>query len=147
MKDHPTPDIGQIATLNDVLFCRDLVAEAVFPHYFTTWPGALLAPTIDKLLKCMIIFELHGLMDCAVDLAQYYRTQLAARIDVDEAIERLIYRPLNTRQTVDVAECMRMIGDLRLHVAELNGRIAYRESTKALATRLVQRLATAPGGF
>jgi len=69
----------------------------------------------------MINFELHGLMDCAVDLAQHYATMLAERIDVEEAIERLIYRPTAVRNTADVVECMRMIDDLRVRIAELTG--------------------------
>jgi hypothetical protein len=162
MKDPPPPDIGQLGTF-DFLFCRDFVAEAASPLHFVTLPGASLSPTVDKLIKCMINFELHGLMDCAVDLAKYYRGQLSERIDVEEAVERLIYRPVHARQSVDVAECLRMISDLRLHVAESDRlhvaesdrlareaqqRIAQLESTlnttKVLVTRLGRRLATAP---
>lgn len=153
MKDPPPPDIGQLGTF-DFLFCRDFVAEAASPLHFVTLPGASLSPTVDKLIKCMINFELHGLMDCAVDLAKYYRGQLSERIDVEEAVERLIYRPVHARQSVDVVECLRMISDLRLHVAEAREliiaqqRIAQLESTlnttKVLVTRLGRRLATAP---
>jgi hypothetical protein len=117
----------------------------------------------------MIIFELYGLMDCAVDLAQYYATTLAERIDVEQAIERLIYRPTQTRHTGDVVECMRMIGDLRARIAELIGTInadqdritqltgtihAHQDritqledsldSTKVLAARLGRKLTAAP---
>jgi FkbM family methyltransferase len=157
MKDPPPPNIGQLGTF-DFLFCRDFVAEAASPLHFVTLPGASLSPTVDKLIKCMINFELHGLMDCAVDLAKYYHRQLSERMDVEEAVERLIYRPVHARQNVDVVECLRMISDLRLRVAEsdfLAGelliaqqRIARLESTlnttKVLVTRLGRRLATAP---
>jgi FkbM family methyltransferase len=159
LKDPPPPDIGQLGTFN-FLFCRDLVAEAASPDHFVTLPGASLSPTVDKLIKSMINFEFHGLMDCAVDLAHYYRAQLSQRIDVDEAIDRLIYRPAHARYTVDVAECLRMISNLRMCVGSADTtpadttpvdsqvRIAQLESsldtTKVLAARLARRLVTAP---
>jgi vacuolar-type H+-ATPase subunit I/STV1 len=100
------------------MFCRDFVSEALSPQHFVALPGASLAPTVDKLIKAMINFELFGLMDCAVDLAQHYRTQLLERIDVDEAIDRLIYRPAHARYTVDVADALRMISTLRVRVRQ-----------------------------
>jgi FkbM family methyltransferase len=117
MRDSPLLDVGQLRTF-DFVFCRDFVAESNSPHNFGTFPGASLAPTVDKLIKSMINFELHGLMDCAVDLAQHYATMLAERIDVEEAIDRLIYRPTVVRNTADVVECVRMIDELRLRIAE-----------------------------
>src|SRR6516164_4933139 len=119
MRDSPLLDVGQLGTF-DFLFCRDFVAESNSPQ-FATFPGSSFAPTVDKLIKSMINFELHGLMDCAVDLAQHYAMMLAKRIDVEEAIERLIYRPTAVRNTADVVECMRMIDDLRVRIAELTG--------------------------
>ena len=121
MRDSPLLDVGQLGTF-DFLFCRDFVAESNSPQ-FATFPGSSFAPTVDKLIKSMINFELHGLMDCAVDLAQHYAMMLAKRIDVEEAIERLIYRPTAVRNTADVVECMRMIHDLRVRIAELMGTI------------------------
>ena len=120
MRDSPLLNVGQLRTC-DFIFCRDFVAESNTPQQFATFPGASFAPTVDKLIKSMINFELHGLMDCAVDLAQHYATMLAERIDVEEAIERLIYRPTAVRNTADVVECMRMIDDLRVRIAELTG--------------------------
>jgi hypothetical protein len=168
LRDSPLLDVGQLGTFN-FIFCRDFVAESNSPHHFATFPGASVAPTVDKLIKSMIIFELYGLMDCAVDLAQYYATTLAERIDVEQAIERLIYRPTQTRHTGDVVECMRMIGDLRARIAELIGTInadqdritqltgtihAHQDritqledsldSTKVLAARLGRKLTAAP---
>jgi FkbM family methyltransferase len=151
MKEPPPPQIGQLGTF-DFLFCRDFVAEAASPHHFVTLPTASLSPTVDKLIKSMINFELHGLMDCAVDLAQYYRAQLSQRIDVDESIERLIYRPVHARQGVDIVECLGMIRDLRLHlaearlhVAEAHARITQLERTLNTTKFFVgRRLATAP---
>jgi FkbM family methyltransferase len=122
MRDSPLLDVGQLRTF-DFVFCRDFVAESNSPHHFATFPAASFAPTVDKLIKSMINFELHGLMDCAVDLAQHYATMLAERIDVEEATERLIYRPTAVRNTADIVECMRMIDELRLRIAELTGTI------------------------
>jgi len=133
MRDSPLLDVGQLRTC-DFIFCRDFVAESNTPQQFATFPGASLTPTVDKLIKSMINFELHGLMDCAVDLAQHYATMLAERIDVEEAIERLIYRPTEIRNTADVVACMRMIGDLRVRIAELTG------TTHALRDRIPARL-------
>ena len=140
MKERPPPQIGQLGTF-DFLFCRDFVAEKATPHHFVTLPGASLSPTVDKLIKSMINFELHGLMDCAVDLAQCYRTQLSERFDVDEGVERLIYRPTLARHTADTVECLRMISDLRLRIDELE---RAPNTTKFLVAQLGARLATAP---
>jgi FkbM family methyltransferase len=131
MRDSPLLDVGQLRTF-DFLFCRDFVAESNSPQ-FATFPGSSFAPTVDKLIKSMINFELHGLMDCAVDLAQHYAMMLAERIDVEEAIERLIYRPTAVRNTADVVECMRMIHDLRVRIAEPRDRISARLGRKLTA--------------
>jgi FkbM family methyltransferase len=112
MRDSPRLDVGQPTTF-DFVFCRDFVAEAIASHHFVTLPGASLTPTVDKLIKSMVNFELHGLMDCAVDLAQHFRATLSPRFDVDEAIAHLIAAPSNPRNTADVTECMHMIGALR----------------------------------
>ena len=76
-------------------------------------PGAVTDPTTDKIVKSMINFELHGLMDCAVELAEYFRPLLSHRLDPDMAVEKLLHRPPNARNTADVTECLRMIGGLR----------------------------------
>jgi FkbM family methyltransferase len=139
MRDSPQLDVGQLKTF-DFVFCRDFVAESNSPHQFATFPAASLTPTVDKLIKSMINFELHGLMDCAVDLAQHYATMLAKRLDVEEAIERLIYRPADMRCTGDLMECMRMIADLRVRIAELE---QTRRSTGVLAAKLGRKLTAA----
>jgi len=56
-------------------------------------------------------------MDCAVELAERFRPLLSPRLDVDTAIARLLYRPRNARNTDDIRECLRMIGELRRHEA------------------------------
>jgi FkbM family methyltransferase len=112
MKDVPDLNVGAPGTV-DALFCRDFVSEQVTPTHFAKVPGAVTDPTTDKIIKSMINFELHGLMDCAVELAEHFRALLSHRLDVDTAIARLMHRPPNARNTDDVRECLRMIAELR----------------------------------
>ena len=112
MNDVPELCMGAPGTI-DALFCRDFVSEQVTPKHFANVPGAVTEPTMDKIIKSMINFELHGLMDCAVELAEHFRPLLSPRLDVDAAIARLMYRPRNARNTDDIRECLRMIGELR----------------------------------
>lgn len=78
--------VGKVSTLN-VLFALDPIEDAEYPHHN---PAPLRAPLgIDKLLKLLIVYELHGLSDVAVDAAEYFRGTLGSRIDVDRAIELL----------------------------------------------------------
>ena len=112
MNDVPDLCMGAPGTI-DALFCRDFVSEQVTPAHFANVLGAATDPTTDKIIKSMINFELHGLMDCAVELAEHFRPLLSHRLDVDTAIARLMHRPPNARNTDDVRECLRMIGELR----------------------------------
>jgi FkbM family methyltransferase len=130
MHDTPYLDIGQPGTF-DFLFCRDFVAEDVHPKKFARMPGAVTSPTVDKLIKSMINFELHGLMDCAVDLADHFRSLLQERLDVDEAIALLTRRPPFARNTADVIECLRMVQELRTDTARKAARVAELEVTLA----------------
>jgi FkbM family methyltransferase len=126
MRDYPRLDVGQ-PTNFDFVFCRDFVAEAISPHHFVTLPEASLAPTVDKLIKSMINFELHGLMDCAVELAEHFRATLSLRFEVDEAIANLIGPPPHPRTTADVTECLRMIGAIRTSLqGEKNAKLEAR---------------------
>lgn len=117
MGDWPDLDVGQPATV-DALFCRDFVMEDKSPERFGRRPDAVLEPTIDKLIKSQINFELHGLMDCAVDIAHHFRERLASRLDVDQAIELLSQRPPHARYTRDIVNCQDMITVLRKRVTE-----------------------------
>jgi len=112
LHDMPPLDIGQPETI-DLLMCRDFVAEATNPERFPVLPEAVTAPTVDKIIKAMIVFELHGLMDCAVELAQYFRPMLAQRFDVEAAVAHLIKRPPYARNTADVVACLRMLAAVR----------------------------------
>jgi FkbM family methyltransferase len=121
MKDAPDLCMGAPGTI-DALFCRDFVFEQVTPMHLAKVPDAVTEPTTDKIIKSMINFELHGLMDCAVELAEYFRPLLSERLDVDTAIAQLMHRPPNARNLADVRESLRMIGELRIMVLELEQR-------------------------
>jgi FkbM family methyltransferase len=137
MADAPDLDIGAPGTL-DALFARDFVAEAVRPGDYLQRVDALVAPTPDKLIKAMINFELHGLMDCAVDLLTHFRDCLMTRFDPDEALTRLMARPPHARNTGDVVNALRMVAQLRTTVADL---VAERETEiVARRARPVRRL-------
>jgi FkbM family methyltransferase len=81
----PGRQLGKPATFN-FLFCRDPIEEHDSPHHYINTPKAT---TVDQIIKLMIIYELHGLNDIAVDTAVRFRDTLDARFDVDEAIEIL----------------------------------------------------------
>jgi FkbM family methyltransferase len=139
LHDAPALNVGATGTI-DALFCRDFVSEQVTPKHFAKVPGAVTEPTTDKVIKSMINFELHGLMDCAVELAEHFRPLLSHRLDVDTAVEKLMRRPPYARNTVDVAECLRMIGELRTLVSQQEGvaraeRMHVAERDAALAER------------
>jgi FkbM family methyltransferase len=68
------------------LFCRDLIDEADHSENYANRP---VAATVDQIIKTMIIYELHGLNDVAVDTAERFRGQLAERLDVDRAVSLL----------------------------------------------------------
>jgi FkbM family methyltransferase len=77
---------GMPSTFN-ILFCRDLPGERDSKRYYTK---SVPHPTVDQVLKMMIIYELHGLSDVAVETAETFAKELKTRrIDVGQAIELL----------------------------------------------------------
>jgi FkbM family methyltransferase len=148
LRDYPNLDVGQPRTY-DFLFCRDFVLEQKKPGIFADVPDAVTRPTTDKLIKAMINFELHGLMDCAVEIADYFRTQLAERLDVETAIELLSRRPPYARNTADVTDAIRMIAALRSLQQQTAARLAESEArlqaTRAENSALQRKLAAAHG--
>jgi FkbM family methyltransferase len=81
----PFCDVGSPATVN-VLFCRDPVREASEPQSYASAPP----PTdIDDLLKYLIVLELYGLNDVAIDTLVRFADRLQRRIDPDEAANLL----------------------------------------------------------
>ncbi len=77
--------VGRPATLN-VLFCRDAVNEADCPQSYS---GPCKPFDVDQILKLMIIYELHGLSDIALDTAERFKALLGGRLDVEKAIRLL----------------------------------------------------------
>ncbi len=80
--------VGKVSTVN-ALFLRDFTEEADRPHHYLTPPRAV---SVDKLIKTMVIYELHGLNDIALDTAARFRERIGQRIDVDHAIDLLADR-------------------------------------------------------
>jgi FkbM family methyltransferase len=117
MHEWPDMDIGQPASV-DAVFCRDFVMEDKSPERFGRLSDAVLEPTVDKLIKSQINFELHGLMDCAVDIAHHFRDRLASRLDVDHAIKLLTERPPHARYTRDIVNYQDAILALRKRLTE-----------------------------
>jgi FkbM family methyltransferase len=93
--------IGRPGTC-DFLFCRNFALEQQNPDEFGSQSVRMRPPTPDTLIKAMINFELHGLMDCAVDVAVAFRDLLAPRLDVDRAIDLLLLPAPHPRNTADV---------------------------------------------
>jgi hypothetical protein len=85
--------VGRVSTLN-VLFCRDFTEEADHPDHFTAPPSPF---TPDQILKLMIVYELHGLNDVALDTAARFRDRIEMRLDVDEAMRLLVNPHCRTR--------------------------------------------------
>jgi FkbM family methyltransferase len=86
----------------DFLFCRNFAAERRNVGDFGGESLRRRPPSLDTLIKSMINFELHGLMDCAVELAVIFRDELAPRLDVDRAIDLLLVPPPHPRNSADV---------------------------------------------
>jgi FkbM family methyltransferase len=81
----PLCEVGTPATVN-VLFCRDLVREASEPQSYASAP---LPTDVDDLLKYLIVLELYGVNDVALDTLVQFADRLQARIDPDKAANLL----------------------------------------------------------
>lgn len=90
--------IGKPSTLN-VLFCRDAIQETDEADSYPTPPRPL---SPDQLIKLIIIYELHGLNDIAVDTVDRFTTSLTPRLDVVRAIE-LLADPACRNESLDTA--------------------------------------------
>jgi FkbM family methyltransferase len=88
--------IGKPATLN-VLFCRDPIQEADEPDSYPAPPRPI---GIDQMIKLIMIYELHGLNDIAVDTIERFATLLSTRFDVQQAIA-LLADPSCRDETLD----------------------------------------------
>ena len=77
--------VGRPATV-DVLFCRDLIDEVDQPGNYQTPCRPF---RLDQLIKVIIICELHGLNDVALDTVKRFASSLGERLDVDRAVQLL----------------------------------------------------------
>lgn len=77
--------VGKISTMN-VLFLRDLVAERDSPVSYQKLPPP---PSLDQVVKTMMLLESYGLNDIAIDVAQRFKDDLAPLMDVDAGIRLL----------------------------------------------------------
>lgn len=130
LSETPHLDVGAPGTL-DVVFCRDFPREADTAASYTFAAVPAGPPSADKLIKAMINFELHGLMDCAFDIASRFREDLQNRFDVDKAMELLLVRAPHARNTADVVNCLSMIAKLRtaaVAYSDLKRRISEAEA-------------------
>jgi FkbM family methyltransferase len=78
-------DIGKPATFN-VLFCRDLIEEADHPENYT---APCNPESVDRIIKAMIVYELHGFSDIALDTAVRFRESLEVRLDLAKVVSLL----------------------------------------------------------
>ena len=124
--------VGRPATVN-VLFCRDPIEELESAPNYATPPPPL---GVDGLVKQIIVYELYGLNDVAVDTAERLADRIGARIDVDKAV-RLLADP-DCRRNPAVAR----IRELEARLAA--ERFATAARVEELETRLAaERVATA----
>jgi hypothetical protein len=127
----PADEGGTPATLN-LLFCRNLPAERDPSSYYEPRPAS---PSIDQVLKCMVICELHGFNDVAVETAAKFSAELGQRLDVERAVDLLCragasalaseakVRSLNAElETVYASRSWRITAPLRALAVGLRGR-------------------------
>jgi FkbM family methyltransferase len=89
---------GRPATVN-ALFCRDLILDAGGELFGV--PARM--PSLDEIIKIMIIYELHGLNDIAFDTATRFSSELGQRLDIERA-KRLLLGDLEELASVLQAE-------------------------------------------
>src|SRR5262245_54108853 len=111
------------ATFN-VLFCRDLAAEAEGLQF----PVATRAPrNADEIVKAMIILELYRLTDVAFDTAKRLSGELEKRFDVDEACRLLLESGRSVASAAEsFEETLASEGDLRRKIYEMRGSLSWR---------------------
>jgi FkbM family methyltransferase len=78
----PAQTVGGQVLFGDALYLRDAGKEG----YENDW-AVILPP--DKIVKLACLFEVFGLEDCAVELLQKFRTQIASSLDVDRCLDIL----------------------------------------------------------
>lgn len=121
---------GRPATVN-VLFCRDLISEAD-DGLFGAPPRI---PSLDEIIKIMIIYELHGLNDIAFDTATRFTSELRQRLDVERA-KRLLLDEVPAKCTAPVS----VESSPQAENAKLSNQNATLEARAFEAERTVQEM-------
>ena len=85
LADRGMDELGRPATVN-LLFCRDPIDEADRPQNYASQPRSL---NVDQIIKTMMIYELFGLNDIALDIGERFSQTLGSRIDVSQAMHLL----------------------------------------------------------
>jgi FkbM family methyltransferase len=120
--------MGRPATLN-VLFCRDIIAETDQPAMSA---NAGKPPTLDQIIKTIIVYELYGLADIALDTTVRFRDTLGTRFDVDEAIRLLA----NSNSSLQNSSGSPQYPHMPALLHDVSGRVLLR----SLVSRVAQRL-------
>jgi hypothetical protein len=119
-----------------VLFARDPIDERDRPENYTTAPEPL---GTDRLIKLLIIMELYGLNDIALDTAERFSDLLDSRMDIEKALDLLadpfcVVHPLR-RPRSPLAMAIGLVPrQIRRRVQHLIGE----RSTNAILSRLLR---------
>jgi FkbM family methyltransferase len=103
----PEQQVSRPGTVN-VLFCRDLIAEAGGVQFAMPTRAPRSA---DEIIKAMIICELHRLNDVAFDMSVRFSAELASRFDVEKA-GSLLLESGRAGERISVAALQRRIDEL-----------------------------------
>ena len=115
--------VGRPTTV-DVLFCRDLIDEV---DHLDNYQTPCQPFSLDQLVKTMIICELHGLNDVALDTAQRFAERLGVHLDVDRAVRLLAdpdCRPNRYRQQIN--EYRQQINEYRQQIRAFEQSTSWR---------------------
>jgi FkbM family methyltransferase len=124
--------VGRPATFN-VLFCRDLIEEVELPANYTSPPPSL---DIDGIVKQIIVYELYGLNDVAVDTVERLTDRIGVRIDVEKATRLLADPACRTPGTV-VARISELEASFKAHQEAYVARIMKLERQLGLLHRTI----------
>src|SRR5262249_1386934 len=97
---------------HNFLFCRDFTAELASPQDYP--PDSGVALTADRVIKAMITFELHGLMDSAYAHAETFAHLLSDRLHVEHAKKLPLAPPSEMRYSPETVRCMVLVNQLRM---------------------------------
>jgi FkbM family methyltransferase len=114
----PEQQVSRPGTVN-VLFCRDLIAEAGGVQFGMPQRAPRSA---DEIIKAMIICELHRLNDVAFDISSRFSAELASRLDVEKA-GSLLLESGRAGERLSVAELQQQIGELTAMKADLQRKV------------------------